>query len=197
MGEVVRFGATLVLIAWLGVAIRCGSSKDMVAGTAGDLQTGQPKSRAGEFIVPGGDNAVPEYGREATAAERRQASAVIQMWMRARAAKDFVEECRYFSRSFLNSFVAGDAAVVSEGRVKTCPQALAYFGSNASGDFRNTLTGSIDSLRVPTGRSAPSSAPGQGFAQYHGKGDTDYEVPMHRERGAWWVAAAAPLSQEG
>jgi hypothetical protein len=184
MGEMVRL-VVLGAIAVLVVAAGCGgSSKDAEI----DPYAGVPEGPTRGFIVLGGDNSVPLYGREASPSERRQASTVVQKWMRARAARDFAEECRYFSQIYIKALVTEDAEIVSEGRVKTCPQALAYFGSSASGDFKNTLTGPIDSLRV---------AQGEGFAQYHGKGGVDYEIPMDKEEGKWWVAKATPLNQEG
>lgn len=173
-----------------GAALLCGcggSSSGETSSTASDPLAGAPPGPTREFIVPGGDNAVPLYGREATAAERRQASAVIHRWMRARAAKDWREDCRYFSKKYVKLLVA-DAHGVSEGRVKTCPQALAFFGPNASGDYVNTLSGPIDSLRV---------SDGLGFAQWHGKDGIDWEVPMDKEGGSWLVGKAAPISQEG
>ncbi|MFL5340392.1 MAG: hypothetical protein ACJ8F7_09595 [Gemmataceae bacterium] len=183
-----KLESALVLLVMAALAVGCGSEGGPVRSTATDPLAGYPKGPTREFIVPGGDNAMPEYGREAAAMERKQASALIQRWMRARAARDFVDECRYFSRRFIRHFVTGDAEVVSEGRVKTCPQALAYFGSDASGDFKNTLTGPIDSLRV---------AKGLGFAQYHGKGGIDWEIPVNKEDGTWRVAKAAPVNEEG
>lgn len=193
----------LALIILAALAPGCGGG-DSGGSSPSDPFAGYPKGPTREFIVPGGDNAVPEYGREATPVEREQASAVIEKWMRTRAAKDFAAECRYFSRGFIKGFVQGDAERASEGRVKTCPQALDYFGSRASGDFKNTLTGPVDSLRVPDPEPAGdhTNPPGQavveqGFAQYHGKGGVDYQIPMNRERGRWWVAAAAPLNREG
>lgn len=200
MGVITRGGLALLLIAG-AAACGCGEAGNSGATSASDRKATYPDGPTRTFIVPYGDNAIPLYGREATAAERQQASATIQKWMRARAAKDFVTECRYFSKSFLKSFVTEDAEVVSEGKVKTCPQALAYFGQDASGDFRNTLTGPLDSLRIPksssSSKAAGSEAVEQGFAQYHGKAGVDYEIPMNREGGKWLVAAAAPLDQSG
>lgn len=199
-----KCGIALALLALAVSPSGCGGSTGAGSTAINDPLSDYPKGPTRQFIVPYGNNAIPLYGREGTAAERKQASAVIRKWMRARAAKDFVEECRYLSRSFIDSFVAGDAEVVSEGKVKTCPQALAYFGPDASGDFKNTLAGPIDSLRVPKPKAPEdrSTGPGseasrQGFAQYHGKGGIDYAISMNREGGKWWVAATAPLNQEG
>jgi hypothetical protein len=185
MGDVMRLmlGLAVVLAAVAG----CGSGKSPSEDN-GDPLAGYPKGPTREFIVPGGDNSVPLAGHEGTRAEREQASAVVARWMQARAAKDFVEECRLFSRGYLRSLVVEDAEQVSEGKVKTCPQALAYFGSSASGDFRNTLSGPIDSLRVTGSRA---------YAQYHGTDGIDYQLPLEKQGGRWLVAMAAPINQEG
>lgn len=139
------------------------------------------------FLVAGGDNAVQLFGHEATEGERTQASKLVGRWMRARAAKDHAEECVYLARAFASDLV-GDAANVSEGKVKTCPQALAYFGTSAGGvnHFDDTTTGPIDSLRVEGG---------QAYAQYHGNDGHDYIVPMAREDGKWKVSTAAPFDR--
>jgi hypothetical protein len=128
------------------------------------------------------------FGREASDVERAQASRVIEAWMRARAVKDWAEDCRYFSRRYIRALVVEDAMKVSKGKVQTCPQALAYFGPQASGDYKNTLSGPIDSLRVQKG---------QGYALYHGRDGHDWMIPMGKEDGKWWVAIAAPIKGEG
>ena len=170
-----------------------------VAGCGGDQETDGSEADAQqerlypflkgptrEFLVPEGDNAVQTYGREATKAEREQASRVIEAWMRARAAKDFEKDCSYMSRAYRHNLVQEDAFHVSNGRVTNCPEALAYFGPEASGDFVNTMKEPIASLRV---------AEGHGFAQYHGNDGRDWVVPVDREDGRWKVATAAPIDR--
>jgi hypothetical protein len=145
------------------------------------------KGPAREFLVIDGDNAVPTFGREATQAEREQASRVIEAWMHARAVTDWEKDCSYFSRQYVRALVAEDATKVTNGRVKTCPQALAYFGEAASGDYKNEMTGPIDSLRVTEGR---------GFALYHGRGGRDWSLPVDLENGRWLVSLAAPIERK-
>jgi hypothetical protein len=140
------------------------------------------------FLGPDGENATAAFGREASDAERAQAWRVIEAWMRARAAKAWAEDCSYFSRKYIQALVVEDAMKVSKGKVQNCPQALAYFGAQASGDYKNTLSGPIDSLRVQKS---------QGFALYHGREGHDWMIPMDRENGKWWVAIAAPIKGEG
>lgn len=142
---------------------------------------------AREFLGANGQNAMAAHGREASIAEREQASRTISDWMRARAAKDYVKDCSYLARSYRHQLVAEDAVYASNGEVENCPQALAFFGLAASGDYVNTLSGPIDSLRV---------AGAQGFALYHGRDGNDWTVPMYKEGGSWWVAATAPIELE-
>jgi hypothetical protein len=140
-----------------------------------------------QFLIRGGDNVVQTYGREGTRAERKQASRTIAAWMRARAAKHWAVDCRYFSRAYVKELTV-DAHSVSKGKVKTCAGALAYFGSKASGDLVNNLSGPIDSLRVGSGH---------GYAQYHGREGSDWVIPVEHENGEWRIARATPVSRTG
>ena len=169
----------LLLLAGCGEADTSGSTKE-------ERLFPWVKGPAREFLS-GGDTAIPTFGQEATEAERAQASRMVHGWMRARAATDWAKDCSHFSRSYVKALVAEDAQQVSGGKVKTCPQALAYFGPQASGDYKNTLSGPIDSLRVQES---------QGYALYHGRDGRDWTIPMDREDGKWWVAIASPVERE-
>jgi hypothetical protein len=190
MGEMRRFSLlTVVVVLCAAVGAGCG----------GDEATGEPEADAKqerlypwlegpsrEFLIRGGDNEVQTFGREASKGEREQASKVIQAWMRARAAQDWAKDCSYFSRKYIHLLVATDAVSASGGKVKNCPQALAYFGHQASGDYKNNLAGPIDSLRV---------GEGHGYAQYHGNDGHDWVIPVDREDGEWWIGIATPLGR--
>lgn len=154
------------------------------------------KGPSREFLVPGGDNVVQTFGEEGTRRERAEATAVISAWLRARAAKDWKKDCSYFSRAYAK-LIAEDAHGVTNGKVpNNCPAALAYFKGNASGDFVNTLSGSIDSLRVGEGQGvAGSFLEKTAFAQYHGNDGKDWVVPLEWEDGEWKIAKAAPLNR--
>jgi hypothetical protein len=143
------------------------------------------KGPSRQFLVRGGDNIVQTFGQEATLAEREQASRVIHKWMQARAAQAWTRDCSYFASSFAKALTK-DAHAVTGGKAKTCPQALAYFGHEASGSYKNTLDGPIDSLRI---------GKGHGYAQYHGSDGHDWIIPVARDHGRWLVAAAAPLGR--
>jgi len=183
-------GRGSVLLLGLGVLlglIGCGGSGDETQAASEERLYPSVEGPAREFLVRNGDNAVPMFGREATKAERDQASRVIEPWMRARAATDWKKDCSYFSRRYVKALVAEDATKITDGRVKTCPQALAYFGEAASGDYKNTMSGPIDSLRI---------GEGHGYALFHGSDGHDWALPMDRENGRWLVALAAPIERE-
>lgn len=139
---------------------------------------------AREFLIPDGDNSVQTFGPEAAPAEREAASAVIHAWMQARIAENWTADCRLLSASYIRVLVA-DAKGVSHGTATSCPQALAYFGDEASGTSGNTLTGPIDSLLVRGKR---------GFAQWHGT-EEDWVLPLRKESGQWKVDVAAPIER--
>jgi hypothetical protein len=173
---------TLLVVALSG----CGSSSSSEAARTEPRLYPWLKGPTRQFLILNGDNAVQTFGREATKAEREQASRVILAWMKARAAQDWEKDCSYFSRAYIHSLVATDARRVTNGRVKNCPQALEYFGHKASGSYKNNLAGPIDSLRV---------GEGHGYAQYHGNDGHDWVISVNREDGKWWVSIASPLGR--
>lgn len=181
----------LVLVLGLGLLVSllgCGGGSDDQSTTTEEPLYPWLKGPSREFLIRDYDNAVQIFGHEASKAEREQASRVIEAFMRARAARDFKKECTYFSRRYIKALVKEDALIVSKGKAKTCPQALAYFGSAASGDFKNTMNGPISSLRVRNSEE-------RGYAQYHGLNGRDWIVPVDRENGRWWVSLAAPIDR--
>jgi len=190
MGEIRKL---LLLVGLLACSIGA------VAGCGGGEATGETETTAQQerlypwlkgpsrqFLIRGGDNAIQTFGREATKAEREQASRTIAAWMKARAAQAWAKDCSYLSRKYIRTLVAEDAVNVSHGKVKNCPQALAYFGHLASTSYKNNLSGPIDSLRV---------GEGHGYAQYHGNDGHDWVISVDRERGRWWVGIAAPIGR--
>jgi hypothetical protein len=187
-----------VLALGVSIAVLGGCGGDSSTGAGSTESFTQPGSYAGvkgptrEFIIPGGDNSVQLYGDEASTPERLKASKVAHIWMKARVAENWDTDCKHLSRVYIKALVA-DARGVTGGKVKSCPQALAYFGDAASGTSGNTLTGSIDSLRVkkPVGSNTELEA----YAQWHGP-EKDWVLPMAREDGVWKVAIAAPLDRE-
>lgn len=190
MGEVRKLLLLLVVLAsGMGAATGCGGSEatgDAEKTTAQEPLYPYVKGPSREFLVRGGDNAVQTYGHEATKAEREQASHVIHAWMKARAAQDWAKDCSYFSQGYIETLITNDAMKVSHGKVKNCAQGLAFFGHAASGNYKNTLAGPIDSLRVDQGK---------GYAQYHGNDGHDWVITVEREGGRWLIATASPIGR--
>lgn len=143
-----------------------------------------------QFLEPEGDNAVQTFGKEGTKAEREQASETIHAWLRARAVQDWKKDCSYFSRTYQKNLTV-DAHAVTHGRAKNCPQALAYFKHEASGDYVDNLRGPVVSLRVGVDKGQLN----QGWAQYHGTDGKDWIVPLEREGGLWKVSIATPIDR--
>lgn len=190
MGEIKKLLLLLVLSALaVGATVGCGGGE-----ATGETETTVKQERlypwlkgpTRQFLIRGGDNAIQTFGREATKTEREQASAVIEAWMKARAAQNWGKDCSYFSRRYVHSLITTDAVKVSEGKVKNCAQGLAYFGHAASGSYKNNLTGPVDSLRVEGNR---------GYAQYHGNDGHDWVIPVEREGGKWLIANSTPIGR--
>jgi hypothetical protein len=204
MGGFGRLLLTVVAVVALMAAGGCGGGSESTSGS--DAKQGEKEAKVDwsiyppgptrQFIVPGKDNAVQTFGWEATAAERKQATDLIARWMRARAATDWAKDCSYFSRGYARE-ITEDAHSVSHGKEKvksyaagkqkSCAEALAYFGEEASGDYRNTFgKGPVASLRIDTTH---------GYAQYHGNDGKDYVVPVALEGGKWRISNTRPFGR--
>jgi hypothetical protein len=186
MGKGGGLAGTIALLFLLAVVAGCGGSS-----AGGETETKPSRmyprvhGASREFLLPDGDNAVQFFGKEASPAEREEASRVVHSWMRARVAEDWKAACRYLSAAYTKTLTE-DANSVSGGKATTCTQTLAFFGDQASGTSGNTLTGPIDSLRVRGNRA---------FAQWHGPHQIDWVLPMHIEDGAWRVESASPVER--
>jgi hypothetical protein len=170
----------------------CGSGSGDPTQAAGSESRFYPwiKGPTRQFLEPEGDNIVQTFGQEGTKAEREQASETIHAWLRARAVQDWKKDCSYFSRAYQKNLTV-DAHGVTHGKVKNCPQALAYFKHEASGDYVDNLRGPIISLRVGTSDNQPNLA----YAQYHGTDGKDWIVTLEKEGGAWKVSIATPIDR--
>ncbi len=144
---------------------------------------GYPKGPTRQFILPGSDNVVQVFGREATAAERKQASSLVQAWLLARVQGEWDAACSYMHERSAASTV--EAAESYGNRFETCPKALAQVTRQGEAP-RDNIKGGVVSLRIESG---------QGFAQYHGKEGRDWILSMRREDGIWKVADVAPIER--
>jgi hypothetical protein len=181
--------AAVALLLAVVTAAGCGggdAAKPDRGGDGTEQAMAYLKGPTRQFIVPGGDNLVQEYGREATVSERMQASSVIQGWMRARAARDWPKVCRYLHRATVKSLlhVVAARSHAQHVEVRSCADALALWTDELPPRwFVDTMTGPIASLRV---------GQGHGYGQYHGRGGRDWIVAVRREGPRWKVSELEP-----
>lgn len=169
--------ASLLLIVLVG---GCGAGSE----TTGDPLAGYPKGPTREFIVPGGDNAVQEFGREATGAERKQVSDMVEAWLRARADGEWSKACSYLVKK-LTAYAVVTGSEVSGKNLKHCSEGLAALTRNAETP-RNNIKGGVASLRVGAG---------EGYAQYHGTEGKDWILSVEKENGRWKITNLYPLER--
>ncbi|HZO07238.1 MAG TPA: hypothetical protein VFB52_12695 [Solirubrobacterales bacterium] len=194
-GECRRLALVCAVVAalTLGLAACGGDDGDSTgASTETSAAAGAPADRDGsgagggqgpsaEFEVPGGDNSVPRFGTEASAAQRRVASAVVAGYLKAIAAKDYVAQCRYLDRVSVEQLEAFAGLRPGKGG---CGPILGELRVSASGVQAGEMAAPVASLRVKGTR---------GFALYHGKGGVDYVMPLAREGGEWKVTSMFPV----
>lgn len=173
----------LALVAAL-VGTGCGGGSGGGASSSAE-KVAYPEGASREFYVPGGDNLIQFYGREASAAERERASSSIEAWMRARAASRWAMVCRY-SDAATADYASRTASEIAKRKITDCTKAMAVVFARTERSPANTMTGPIDSLRVGEGR---------GYAQYHGRGGRDWIVPVTREEGEWKAATFDPVDR--
>jgi hypothetical protein len=185
MGGTSKHAYALALILAAAISVGCGGRGSSTATShGGDTVTRasgavQSDTGAGDgFIVPGGDNSIQRFGREAPASERKAASEVLESYMQARASEQFVEECIYLARTAVEPLEK-----LAPSAPRGCVVALSALGSSAS-TGSDAMIGPVGSLRIGGGRA---------FALYHGSGGIDYVMPMVKEGGAWKVASLAPI----
>lgn len=158
-----------------------GGGSDDSGGGSG---SGGSDSGSDDFTVPGGDNSVQEFGGEASAAEREQASRTLQTYMSARAAEEHQKVCASLSKQAVAQLKDLAEAIAGVGRGDSCIAIFAAIDENTPASARkNTMTGPISSLRVEGDRA---------FALYHGTKNTDYTIAMDLEGGSWKVGALVP-----
>src|SRR4051794_37943811 len=117
MGSIQKLAFATVLILAIGPFSACGSGVDGSSRTEGASGDDRTSVGARSFASHG----VTLYGHEGKPSERRQASRVVEAWMRARATANWAKDCGYFSKQFRRTIVA-DAHRVSDGKVENCPQ---------------------------------------------------------------------------
>ncbi len=165
-------------------------------GTAQTKSTGSPsgsgrsstgKTRAAGaagFVIPNGDNSIPEYGSEAPSSEQTEATASLRAYLEARAGGDWAGACAHMGtpvRRQLELLGKG-----SKGKSVDCEEAfvtLSKFGS--ASERANTLSGPLAAFRVKGDKA---------FALFYGPHNQQYMMPMVSEGGSWKVNQIGPVA---
>ena len=149
------------------------------SGSSGSVPAG---GGAVAFRMRGADNSIPDYGEEASAAERSAAGTALAAYLRALAKGQWPEACPHMASSMRRSL---ERLASTAKRLK---------GAGCAGDLK-ALVGSIASVRADplTGALAAFRVKGtQAFALFYGPRGQKYYIPMVSEGGAWRVTQIAP-----
>jgi hypothetical protein len=177
--------ATTILLAI--AAVGCGgagssasagstTSAGTSSGSGGDSKIQYPGKR------PSGSEAV-HFGREASVAEREEASRVVEEDLKARAAGDWAKQCAVLSTE--QSAEVREFTYVN-GKEDSCTDALRTLAS----PLPQTKSLRADNMASPV--YAFRIGANRGFAFYHGKEGTAYTMAMKHEDGRWKVDDLTP-----
>ncbi|MGN6275675.1 MAG: hypothetical protein ACTHNP_07070 [Solirubrobacterales bacterium] len=140
--------------------------------------------KAAPFLVSGGDNSIPTYGTEASAAVRQQAEGSLSRYLYARAAGEWSVACSLMSAQVVRQLAvfAGE----NDRRASTCAKAYAAIAERESSSERaDPMVGAVVSLRVESPH---------GFALFFGAGKQQLMMPLEEEGGGWKVSQITPIS---
>jgi len=183
----------MALIAAGLLAMGCGSSTDSGSSTSDSKstpnsgQTTQSNTESTdsaaepskEFLGKGKNGQLAKIGKESSVAEREAASRALEENLNARAAGDWEVQCETLASATVEQVEKGATVL---GAASGCPKALEAQASPVPPPARaNTMTGSIDALRINQGIN--------GFAFWHGTRGRDFVIPMIKQRGEWKVVA--------
>ena len=165
--------ALLIVLTAAVVSSGCGDSSS-------DASSTEPSKT---FLVKGGENKIPNFGQEASAAEREAASSVLEENLKARAAAEWKVQCASLSSGAMKEVAKLASETTSPSLGVGCVGKLKELGEPLSGSRplrKNTMTGPIDALRKKGS---------QAWALYHGDRGKDYAMKMVREGGEWKVGS--------
>lgn len=140
-----------------------------------------------QFVTPGGDNSVQEFGDEADETELEEAAAALHAFLDARADGDWETTCDHLSANVLGS-LGRFATQAKQLRGKECPELLGAVSGPATEDARREAAiADVGAMRIEGDRA---------YLLYHGAAKTDYAIPMAKEEDGWKVDAmgGVPLS---
>ena len=154
----------------------------------GGFDSGQPRDSGGgaeQFIVPGADNTIQEFGSEATGSESEEIATALHNFLDARARGNWHAACAYLAPSTVRSYEKL-LAKSSKIKDKNCAGVLEAITSPATvGKLREEAAAvDVGSVRVK-GR--------QAFAIYTGPGGAVVAVSVLNENGVWRVGSITAL----
>jgi hypothetical protein len=136
-----------------------------------------------QFKTKGGDNSIPEYGEEASDAEREAAASSLHAYLDSLAAHRWAAACSYMSLGLAAGLERLSSLSKEHPDLEGCPEILAALNGRVPQSALDAAAqADVASLRIEDDR---------GMALYRGAGGQGYAMPMAREEGGWRVAALA------
>jgi hypothetical protein len=136
-----------------------------------------------QFKAKGGDNSIPEYGEEASDAQREAAASSLHAYLDSIAAHRWAAACSYMSLGLAAGLERFAQLSKEHPNLEGCPAILAALNGHTPQSALNAAAqADVASLRIEGDH---------GMVLYHGAGGQGYAMPMVREEGGWRVAAPA------
>jgi hypothetical protein len=156
-----------------------GPSRDTSSIRANPVRAGV--SAEGEN-AGGSDDNIPAYGHEASAADRRAITALVERYYAAAAAGDGKTGCRLIYSSIAGAVPEdyGKPPGPAYSRGKTCPVVLAKVFGHIHGEAAGLAVTAVTGVRVYRDR---------GFAELRSSVTPNGEIFVEREHGSWKIGA--------
>jgi hypothetical protein len=180
--NLLRFAAlaSIVGLGLLPVGCGSGSNSSGSSGTTGAAVTTENGPEASAKFLNKADRSIVKFGKEASAAEREAASAVLTENLEAREAGDFATQCATLTTTAIEEIPGAKKSGSLEDHCTAALKELATPLSQSAKARKNTLSGPITAMRVK-GNVA--------HALYHGNDGKDYAMGLEKEDGAWKVGS--------
>jgi hypothetical protein len=166
----------------------CGATAQDGSSQAGNGSAGHPSAGTGNsagFNTPGGDNGIPEFGREVAGSDLRQANEAVAALFAAVRSGDWSEVCdRYLSRQNVDAFEKL-AKMSLHIKGASCPKVLRRL--NSTGEKPIAPRNGVGAVRIEGDR---------GFGLYRGTDGNGYAISMKKEGGRWKLNAPRPTPLE-
>lgn len=138
---------------------------------------------AGQFESEGGDNSIPEFGREASGSEFEQAATALHNFLDARAVGDWGAACGFMAKSVVEG-LEKLAAQSQQVKAKGCAAILRKLSTSAAAELTRPEANSADvgSVRVK-GKT--------GFVIYRDDEGNALAIAIAKDGGTWKIAGLA------